>query len=442
MDSFLDKYENRAFITQQKVKALSMMIFIFMGVLVAFLLIVFFAADYKNYVFINIVAIIITATIGIFSLFLIKKGKDDAAATIFILLIAIIVNLLFASRAGRQGPYMGMFYLTFIPLVLSSLFVKRWVILVVVAINMTAFLTFHFLTIGKLEGEAVKMAISAIQLAPPVIIIIGLTNIYIVSLFSKALANSEKETQSVQASNEKLKVLLTEVETVSSQVNIGATSLNDSAINLSSTSTEQAANTEEISSTIEAFSESLVKNAENARETNRIASNAADISREGAKEISETVRNLIRITAKIKLIDEIAGKTNMLALNAAIEAARAGEHGKGFSVVAAEVRKLAENSQKASGEISQIAGESKLTADKAVLLLEQMVPEIERTSTLVNEISEASAEQNSGIVQINQGITLLNDAIQSIAAASEELVATAENFTDQSENLTELMKKE
>ena len=78
--------------------------------------------------------------------------------------------------------------------------------------------------------------------------------------------------------------------------------------------------------------------------------------RRAASRVLEAVAAMKEIASKISIIEEIARQTNLLALNAAIEAARAGEHGKGFAVVAAEVRKLAERSQKAAGEINQLSG--------------------------------------------------------------------------------------
>ena len=125
----------------------------------------------------------------------------------------------------------------------------------------------------------------------------------------------------------------------------------------------------------------------------------------------------------------------MLALNAAIEAARAGEHGKGFAVVASEVRKLAERSQTAAGEISKLSLSSVDVAEKAGSMLTKLVPDIQKTSELVQEISASSKEQASGTDQINNAIQQLNQVIQQNAGAAEEMSSTAEELSSQAEQL-------
>jgi methyl-accepting chemotaxis protein len=142
------------------------------------------------------------------------------------------------------------------------------------------------------------------------------------------------------------------------------------------------------------------------------------------------------IASKISIIEEIARQTNLLALNAAIEAARAGEHGKGFAVVAAEVRKLAERSQKAAGEINQLSVSTVNVAEKAGEMLDKLVPDIQRTAELVQEITAASREQDTGAEQINKALQQLEKVIQQNASASEEMASTTEQLTTQSDQLT------
>jgi methyl-accepting chemotaxis protein len=170
-------------------------------------------------------------------------------------------------------------------------------------------------------------------------------------------------------------------------------------------------------------------------QTEKISVKSALDAREGGKSVSETVTAMKEIASKISIIEEIARQTNLLALNAAIEAARAGEHGKGFAVVASEVRKLAERSQVAAGEISHLSASSVQVAETAGEMLSKLVPDIQKTSELVQEITAASKEAETGADQINKAIQQLDQVIQQNAAASEEIASTSEELSSQAEQL-------
>jgi methyl-accepting chemotaxis protein len=166
-----------------------------------------------------------------------------------------------------------------------------------------------------------------------------------------------------------------------------------------------------------------------------MATTASDQASKGGEAVNRTVGAMKQIAAKIGLIEDIAYKTNLLSLNAAIEAARAGEHGKGFTVVAAEVRKLAENSRVTALEINELATNSVSIAEEAGRLLEQIVPSIRKTADLVQEIAAASDEQSAGVSQINSAMLMLDKTTQQGAASSEELAATSEQLSAQADEL-------
>lgn len=192
---------------------------------------------------------------------------------------------------------------------------------------------------------------------------------------------------------------------------------------------------EETSASMEQMRSNIQQNADNSQQTEKISFKAADDATESGKSVTKAVSAMKEIATKISIIEEIARQTNLLALNAAIEAARAGEHGKGFAVVAAEVRKLAERSQIAAGEISILSTTSVGVAEKAGEMLNKLVPDIQKTSELVREISISSAEQNSGIGQIQNAIQQLDSVIQQNASASEEMASTTEELSSQAEQL-------
>ncbi|MFO7982858.1 MAG: methyl-accepting chemotaxis protein, partial [Desulfuromonadales bacterium] len=227
--------------------------------------------------------------------------------------------------------------------------------------------------------------------------------------------------------------VITNVRLSSDNVASGAQAMSSTSEEMSQGATEQAASAEEASSSVEQMVANIRQNSDNAQETEKIAVEGSRNARESGEAVTKTVKAMKEIADKILIVEEIARQTNLLALNAAIEAARAGEHGKGFAVVAAEVRKLAERSQQAAGEINALSVSSVDVAETAGTALDTLVPNIQRTAELVQEIAAASREQDAGADQIAKAIQQLDSVIQQNASSSEEMASTAEELSSQSE---------
>jgi methyl-accepting chemotaxis protein len=253
----------------------------------------------------------------------------------------------------------------------------------------------------------------------------------------KTRSDKDELMKALASMTEKLTHIVEEVSTAADNVAAGSQQLSMATQDMSQGATEQAASAEEVSSSMEEMVSNIRQNADNAQQTEKIALKASQDAREGGQAVTETVSAMKEIAQKISIIEEIARQTNLLALNAAIEAARAGEHGKGFAVVATEVRKLAERSQLAAGEINRLSGASVGIAEKAGEMLARIVPDIQRTADLVSEINAASNEQNTGSEQINQAIQQLDKVIQQNAAMTEEMASTTEELSSQASQLQE-----
>jgi len=249
----------------------------------------------------------------------------------------------------------------------------------------------------------------------------------------------ERLKNSVNATIYKLSDVISVVKTNADGSANAAVEVSSTASDMGQGSSEQAASLEEISSSMEQMSANIRQSADNAAQTEQIAQKAAEDAAESGATVSTAVNAMKEIAEKISIIEEIARQTNLLALNAAIEAARAGEHGKGFAVVAAEVRKLAERSQQAAGEIGELSANTVSVAEIAGKKLTELVPDIQKTAELVQEISVAANEQDSGAAEINRALQQLDSVVQRSAASAEQLASSAAQLSGQAEQQREAM---
>jgi methyl-accepting chemotaxis protein len=213
--------------------------------------------------------------------------------------------------------------------------------------------------------------------------------------------------------------------------------LKSSSLQLSRGSADQAASAEEVSTSIEEMVANIDQNTDNSIQTEKITVETAKDVNIANELSSEATKAMSAISEKISMISDIAFQTNILALNAAVEAARAGEHGRGFSVVAAEVRKLAERSKTAADEIVTLVNKGLKVSKEAGTKAKLLVPDIEKTTVLIKEIAAASMEQKTGAEQINLAMQQLNMITQENASSSDQLTQSSDQLLRLAQNLQE-----
>ncbi len=240
--------------------------------------------------------------------------------------------------------------------------------------------------------------------------------------------------------------MITKLKEVVSEIVAGAEQLNASGIQFDSTSqdisqgaSEQASSIEEVSSTMEEISANIEQNSANATETEKISKQVTKEIQKVNKKAKKAQEFNELIAEKIVAINDIAFQTNILSLNAAIEASKAGEQGRGFNVVAAEVRKLAENSKNMAIEIVKLVNDSVEMTQSASHSLEELVPTIQQTSKLVQNITTAGLELETGVNQVSTALQQINASTVQNAAGSEELASGAKELSSQSTHLMKLI---
>lgn len=229
--------------------------------------------------------------------------------------------------------------------------------------------------------------------------------------------------------------------------------VSQTAQTLAQGSSEQAASLQETSSSTDDVNEMTKRNAKNAQEAADVMIEASRRVADGNDRLHELVETMKLINGSsekigktLKVIDDIAFQTNILALNAAVEAARAGEAGMGFSVVAEEVRNLAQRCGVAAKDIAVLIDESMSSSQQGKDKLQAVEDAIvsitsasEKVKTLVVQVSTDSRKQSEGLDGIHRSIEQIEVVTQRNAAAAEESAAAGEQLNSQSSALQDLV---
>lgn len=248
-------------------------------------------------------------------------------------------------------------------------------------------------------------------------------------------------------------LIFKEIDDSIHQVEIGSEQIFKTSEIISSGATEQASSVEELTASMEEIYEQAKNTSKNANNANQIVDKlviSIENSNTQMKSLIESMNNIEASSKNIKdiinTIDSIAEQTNLLALNAAIEAARAGEAGKGFSVVAEEVRKLAEQSSNAVKNTSELIMTSIKAVDEGNSSLNSTSESLKdvilyagNTTKLVTEINHLADGVTKSVHEVNEGIQQISNVVQSNSAIAEESAASSNELNEQVKIVNEMI---
>jgi methyl-accepting chemotaxis protein len=257
--------------------------------------------------------------------------------------------------------------------------------------------------------------------------------------------------QALGQMNGGLTTLVVDVRGISEHIAVSSREIAAGNVDLSHRTEEQAAHLQQVVASMDQLNMNVRLNADTAHEVAQLAGGAGEFVVKGSAVMGDVVETMQQITGasnKISeitgLIDAIAFQTNILALNAAVEAARAGESGRGFSVVASEVRNLAQRSAQAAKEIKELIGDSakKVSAGGRLVVearhtMDDIAHQVVSVSDLIGKISVATTEQLSGIATVLTAATELDEATQQNAALVEQSTAASESLAQQAQHLVD-----
>ena len=241
----------------------------------------------------------------------------------------------------------------------------------------------------------------------------------------------------------------TELEASAGTLTATAERSEELATTVAAASEEASTNVQSVASATEEMASSITEISRQVQDSARIATEAVGQAQRTNDRVGELARAAARIGDVVELITSIAGQTNLLALNATIEAARAGDAGRGFAVVASEVKALAEQTAKATGEISQQISGIQTATQESVGAIKEIGDTIGRMSEIASAIASAVEEQGAatreisrnvqqaahGTQQVSANITDVQRGASETGSASAQVLSAAKSLSNESGRL-------
>lgn len=246
---------------------------------------------------------------------------------------------------------------------------------------------------------------------------------------------------------------LAQVKHTATEIQAESTDISVAADDLSQRTAQQAANLEQSAAAMAEITQAVQDSAVDTSKADEAVSLARDEAVSGGAVVSEAVtamdaieRSSAEITEIITMIDGIAFQTNILALNAGVEAARAGDAGRGFGIVAAEVRSLAQRTAEAANEVKKRVNASSEQIGVGVELvkssgdsLERIISSVAEASSAIRTIAESAQQQARALQQVNIGLSEMDQVTQQNAAMVEQTTAGARSLAEEATDLADMM---
>ncbi|MFN8209215.1 MAG: methyl-accepting chemotaxis protein [Bacteroidales bacterium] len=246
---------------------------------------------------------------------------------------------------------------------------------------------------------------------------------------------------SMSGITENIRTIIEHIRTVSATIHSTTQQFIEASEEMNSTASRLTDATESFSGAMNEMIENIRKNVGNAKETEKISLKAAKSIALTNIKLKESQDAMHNIAGKIGIISDISFQTNILALNAAVEAARAGDAGRGFTVVAGEVKKLADRSKLAAEEIISLMKYAVENSDSAMKRMDCLVPEIDRTGKLVFDITAKSEEQNGEAAQADEALKKLNIESQGHTLLISRITEISQQLENEALALEEMVSK-